>query len=103
VSIVSTPDGATREEAVVLSERERRILDVIEAGIVQESPRLARKLRAARLDDCLRCRRYDVTVLCSLAISLGCLLFGRRGALAAAGVAAELAVVTTVARHKLLP
>ena len=82
----------------MLSERERRILDAIEAGILQESPRLARTLRTARLDGC-RCRRYDATVLGCIAVSLLCLFSGKRGTLAVAGVAGEIAVVTMASRH----
>jgi hypothetical protein len=88
----------------VLSERERRILDDIEAGIAQESPQLVRRLQTARLDSCWRRRRYDLTVLCSFTVNLLCLLLAKGGGtLGAAGVAAGLAVVTMVLRHKLFP
>lgn len=87
----------------MLSERERQILDGIEASIARESPRLVRRLRSARLDSRWRRRRYDLTVVCSLVVAVLCLLLAVSGTLAAAGVAGGLAVVTMMLRHWLFP
>ena len=59
----------------VLSERDHRILEAIEANLTRESPRLARLLSAPpRLRSWQR-RSYDVLLLCAVATSLLCLAF----------------------------
>jgi predicted lysophospholipase L1 biosynthesis ABC-type transport system permease subunit len=88
-----------RKEDVVLSERDHRILEAIEANLTRESPRLARLLSAPpRLQSWQR-RSYDVLLLCAVATSLLCLAFARSGLLGAAILTAAVAVAVGLFRN----
>ena len=87
----------------MLSERDHRILEAIEANLTRENPRLARLLSAPpRLQGWQR-RSYDVLLLCAVATSLLCLAFARSGLLGAAILTAAVAVAVGLLRNARCP
>ena len=76
----------------MLSERDRRVLEAIEADLTRESPRLARLLSGRGRTPGWERHTSDALLLCALAMSLRHRASPQRGLLGAAFLTAAVAV-----------